>query len=371
VKLLPLLLTTTLLTTAQAFGQGLTAPFAATPTPTAVESAAPSPEQSPPAATAAATPAGSRQSSPLDILIWEAQLAQNAFALGRTDATVSALVAAWERILGPTCMPDLGRTMEHAGGQLPAGCTDWIEKILELDEFNPPALCARDGLGSTSCRQSFARQQIETYRTGVVQNRPMGNPWLQKQEDRDLEMKLAQSGMNPQLREASRRVDNLVGQSSMPGKEAEFRGPLISALEEALRLSCRLTRVQLSTPETAAETDDTPAPVAPVFGERRQSPMEEVLSSLRQREEAAKPEIPGEPRALKRVRLISDSCLRFANQLLKIDPGHPAAICGRDGFYTPTCTDARRTFSRRPPPVRPSGGASGTTTQPESGFSAF
>ncbi len=347
----------------------------ATPSPTpgtpAIETAAPAPTPGP-----SPTPLPPL-SKAVENLRWEASLAENSYAIGKSDQSKLALLVAYERVIGPLCMPGLHRTLTYDGKPGDPRCLEYLGKIEALDPSNAMAICAREGIDAKSCRAAFAGQRVEIFIPGRTTTSPNTNAGAA-----ELEEKLSTSSIEPQLKVLADRIYTLEYQSrgTTTPNSAEKEN-LTKLLNEALGLACRLTKLELKDPpsrpgERPRDTSPSPAATptsAPLFpglatGPKKKNPFDEVLEQFGGT--AAPRETTVAPAGGRiRVRKITDRCRSFIDRALKVDRTMAMPICYREGFYTPACVDARRKSGT---PARP---VAGTNAQPTSdtsaGFSKF
>lgn len=341
----------------------------------------------PPALTSTAGPALTPLpplSRAVETLKLQASLAENGYGIDKSESSALALIVAYERLIGPLCMPALHRTLSHPGAPTDPRCLEYMDKIVALDPENPIVLCARDGIDAQTCRSAFAAQQIETFIPGSsAATWTAGTP----RPTDSLNEQLAVSSVESKAQPIMSRINLLEYQlRSNRALSAEDREKLVKSYREGLDLSCRLTKLELRgtgpTKPTLNIASAGPLPAAsptqpPLFpglatGTKRKSPFDEVLEQF-----GGAPPTPASLPAKDgrvRIRKITDRCKDLVNRALRFDRRMALPICYRDGFYSPACIDARRREGTAPDSgVRSeaSGKAPATNAAPPGGFSTF
>lgn len=351
------------------------------PTPTAAPT--PTPLVTPPTPTPYDEAALPPLPKATERLRWEASLAENSHQVAKSEITRLALLVAYERALGPVCMPELHRTLTYAGAPTDPRCLELLDKTLQIDPHNPLVSCARDGIDAPSCRAGFGSQKIEFFSPSSISGAPSTALGLGEQ----LDAKLSDTTIEPKLREIEATITTteykLFARQTIPPEQREV---LRKNYEEALGLACRITRLAVAdAPSSQAGLTTSPPPVRttppplvlfPQVGQtpRAQSPMAALLDEL------GGPPTPAAPLALGKIRkrLISTRCRSFVDRAIRFDPLMALPVCYRDGFYTPACIDARRAEQRAPRPTAPAGetGRRGLPAEPtprssEGSFTTF
>jgi len=90
----------------------------------------------------------------------KALMADNAYSMVQTSDTKSDVISALEDYLNHMCLRDLPRTLQYDGSPSSETCLNLIDKMLGLDSENPSAICARDGIDSSSCRSAYMSQVV-------------------------------------------------------------------------------------------------------------------------------------------------------------------------------------------------------------------
>ena len=225
-----------------------------------------------------ASPAQPLSSS--EVISWEQQMAQSAFELNPSIENRAELVHVLERLTQVSCMYELPKLLVYVGGSEEIECLKAVRSLLDLQQNNPVAICARDGIDAGTCQQAYKEQVVEA-----------GNfeaPARLAQLSNDLEQALSRYQQS----------------SSTPADTLNFR----RAAHKSLTEICRKTGLRLEANSSELNID-SPVDQAPNF---------------------------------KRTRLVSRECLSATDKVQSVDPNGPVAICFRDGGFTPSCTKARR-----------------------------
>lgn len=328
-----------------------------------------------------------------DMLEWKALMAENRHALKKDDLTKFEMLYAFRAVIHRACMPNLPKTLSYDGNPTNPKCLELIDKILAVDPGNSAALCARDGIDSVTCRDSYLRQVVWDSTDMVKLKVYKNNPTL--------------SNTNSQYDAAQGELDSEI--SRMQGdyareKRKETLDLLTAKYQKLFQHICKDIRFAIATREEVLgeQTSDTSGEIqspAPSLRENRgnrtpqrgghrdrtnlatqspaspnpartgkpssmvpvdnfeaqfpssgknkksaESPTEKLLKQLdRGKLETKKNEESLLPtKGLIQVRILPERCLRAVNQLLNIDPLSATALCQRDGEYSTFCIDAKR-----------------------------
>jgi hypothetical protein len=306
----------------------------------------------------------------VESLRWEASLAENSHKIGKSEATRLALLVAYERVIGPICMPELHRALAYGGSPTDPRCLEYLDKTSRLDINNPLVVCAREGIDAKLCRLTFEAQKVEPYFPGYS-GTDSSNAGAAGEQ---LDAKLGESTIEPKLMEIDNEIKAI--EYRLFARQAitpEQRTILRNRYEQALALACRVTRLAFAEEPTAGAgsgvpgrdesgpSAPTPPPLFPQLtqGDKPKGPMAELLEKLGDSPTVENPIAPEKIRK----RLISDRCRDFIDRALRYEPVMALPVCYREGFYTPACIDARRAEKRAPRPTVPPPGASAVPGQ--------
>jgi|GEM_PF-4403324 len=309
----------------------------------------------------ATTPSATRRDA-TELYELQAQLAEHAYAISKSNENRDALVMAYEKLAGLVCMPELFKTLSYPGppketipGPFPEpGCLELLNKIQALDPQNAFATCALNGTESRPCQVAFGAQEVRELTSSLGWEVPAA-------VEMELKVHLTKN------QEILKKLDNEFKNSSQTWRaqpSSDNLAAMRKILAKILAIACKITLLRLEpsslTPppkqprdELAAtvaalqRTPTTPAAKGPGTGVSLRD--FDIFSAKTSGPEKESPP----PQALKRVRLLPPSCLSYINQALKLTPLLPEPVCYREGFYTPACIsalkDARLRFRQQSP----------------------
>jgi hypothetical protein len=314
------------------------------PAPTSIASLAPAPSLTldVPFLSPTPSPSGSPLTIPssseggtlghLEILELQSMLAESEFLRDKTIEARSDLVNIYEQMVGPTCMPDLLSELSFSGMRGNRKCGELLDKLLELDQMNPMALCARDGIDSRSCRNAFAKTQFDTYSPEAMTTTGTGQNGL------DLEAKLASSRNAPMIEKLEGILYNINFMSN--GKFSdEQKQKVRQTYAKLLTLTCFFPKLRLE--PLAGGTGAAPsAPDKGLLGEESGFENPGILGETHG--DAPNERFQAGPNLFKRTRLLAGKCAHYINESLVLFPDFSPATCQKWGYYSPLCVDAKR-----------------------------
>lgn len=247
----------------------------------------PTPSASPSPTSESATPLPSQTPATRPTrLQLQLEVAETAYLLKKDDQTLGQLVGILEQAVAAYCMPELRTGTVLPSRPLEGRCLATVQRIIEVDPSNAAAICARDGIDSTTCVDAYGGQRIQAYQPTSEQSANNGS----------------------------------LGYGVQRARVA----PAVQALEGELYMANRAREIN--------RTPDTEKKVRDVLD--RLIPAACFYSSVMYRSQEQGPR--------ERVRLLPDECIRSTDEALRAFPGHARAVCAREGYYTPACTRARR-----------------------------
>ncbi len=326
------------------------------------------------------------QASSLEVLEWKALMSEGRYQIEKNPFDKFDLILQLERLINKRCLGRLPFDLSY----LPSGqnkeCSELVEKLLELDPDNAPALCVRDGVEAASCRDSYLRSIIWTLAELATAKKEEG--W------RDFNRKL--SDESAELRKTL--PTNLQSLAATARYEYLKKPDLLSYLKlqqsysKLLAHSCEaLTQITVTRAEALGEKKGTPTPTpkgssfyqnsnlephqprngAEKDRDKSKSPMEKILETLKNpdtEEDNLLERLPPEASQI-RARIISTDCSHQLDQLFKGDKNSPLLPCARDGLYSTFCFDALKRdrkvleqFRSQAIKSSPSGKASGNSS---------
>jgi hypothetical protein len=291
------------------------------------------------------------------------QMAESTYQLRPSIKTLSDIISSLEEVINATCLAQLLRTLSFPGKPSDPTCAGYMERLLELHPENPVGLCLRDGFDAPSCTEAYKKQSVAVYdpsqHDGVLSD-PSLRIGLTRQEDEKLH----------QLSEELARL-NQQYQATQDGPEKQrLIDQATEIYDQALATACRITGVTLiQTSETFDPSSDPevreirdkllplPQSVREDHQERMLTQAEEKLRGMKagsadwKRQQGViqtikRPDLEPVPSAssLQRTRLVLATCAQFIQEAAAATQGFPAPTCHKDGWYTPQCIQALKSW---------------------------
>ncbi|RIL09867.1 MAG: hypothetical protein DCC75_05585 [Proteobacteria bacterium] len=275
-----------------------------------------------PAAVASATP---RIKRPTELLELEADMAEINFEKIKNSQTFNALSRAYEKLLGPLCIAPPKSMQKEDAKRL---CEEYILRAARFNPELPALICARDGNESNSCKQAYRLLEIRILDSEAIDA-------LDPAVELDLKM---QRSKDKVLRESLSRQAEKAAKNYESDRSAENLKNLRDTFSKLLPVVCKFTYLHVM---QAPRESATKIPL---------TAMDVIIS---------RPNPLGD--AVKRyadvnsvhVRFLTPECFRQIESVLKLDPNWPAAVCHRDGTYSPTCFESSRTFRKKQEALMP------------------
>ncbi len=248
-----------------------------------------------------------RNKNPLDLLVLEMQMGESGYRVSQSLDNKGRLLVAYEKAVNEFCFQSLRSGTTYMFDRTNTKCSDQIAKIVALDASNPPAICARDGIDSTTCDLAFSGQKLGLFNVFADANSSAANP---NDNAKVIQDKLLPPTLSEQLqlqeqlrgKQVEGQIDGLKGRyrtayaNYSRTKKGEDRATVELALTNWIKSACGGSEVR-------------------------------YISSAK---------------TLSRVRLLTSGCLDAVSQGRAFDKNFVPAVCAQDGFYTPSCTKARR-----------------------------
>lgn len=317
-----------------------------------------------------------RIASTLELMQWEARIAENAYATTNSERNLTALLSVYERIVAATCMPQLLKTLQHSGNPSDKICLRYIDETLKLDSENPVATCARDGIDSKSCDQAYAAQLTGTFPKDA-------SLWVNDDSPgSELEQKLeAATEDTTQLSKLETELYRLEGLSQVNQENRALHAPQVRALtHKVIASACQRTKLKIVSllGDRTEPLDDElaqllasasirdqvlalPRSDRPHYlkqlkenaatqrdalerqGEIKGSPMDQVVEALAGDKSSSRTgSARVRPDGLVRWHLISPACDERLKRAESRNLAGALAICVRQGDLAPDCIRARR-----------------------------
>jgi hypothetical protein len=245
---------------------------------------------------------------------FQLQLAESTYQLSKDLKSRSELLLAYERLIGPVCMGAAHQELDYIGND-PANtdCSDLITKAEALFPKSPVIVCAKNGYENPECL-TLTKNQPRGRIDFKAADSDSGKPLF------DLEAKLQQSSLEPQLKAIDEGLSKIVNDEKLSEEEKTKR--LRRVYSFGIDLACRLFRVRLDQ-----------------IGGSSEDPI------------------------LKRTRLVTEECDSLINRAEREVPNIPAIACARFGYYSPNCIDSIKAL-RDEALLAPSGEGSMTSPTP-------
>lgn len=238
----------------------------------------------------------------------------------------------------------------------PDDCEQYLGKLTELETPSPVPACIRSGKDSQACAQMFSSQQTMsiydfTTRSGdQFRVEDLGSGFL--------------SSVPPLLNQKINDIQFQLSTTEDSEKTVSLKSELLRNQRRSLALSCTEQPLVFYKPLSEIgihkesfqdrEDPDTERIKTLIQSYRKeiskeQKALKEQTTSIfgSQFDPPAPTPSPDTPstQELVRVRLVSADCMRAIDSVLTLMPLSALAICKRDGFFGPTCSQARRNRS--------------------------
>lgn len=327
--------------------------------------------------------------------------AESAYKLSNTVANLGRVISLYERALASACPGKAGQPGNPGNrGNNKVRCDEIINRLLELDAGNVPALCQRFGLRSPECSELIAAQELGWYDVDAARWRTVIGSDGGNLDASDLESAIETKRNKPQVDQLITARENLV---RIPRRETADELKLDQVLQQGLALTCASPKIVFLPRNPAAlnrekpnettgfgvrpfsadkpssgipsllppdpnpiELDNsttsfganfgglaisTPSQVAaPAAASGSKNPFDSVLSGLNAfptPKPTAAPvntvvsriSVPIEQR-LRRIRLLGRECYDFVRIAVSLRPEMAQARCALEGWYSPGCKGA-------------------------------
>jgi len=292
----------------------------------------------------------------LDPFALQIEFAESALKMSDNLTTQSKVIALYERALSAACP---GRKER---------CATIVERLLELDAGNVPAICQKFSLLSAECGAVMAAQENGWYEVDAARWRSLSGQDGGALESSDLAQAIEIKRMKPQVDKLTNEREAIL---KIPKRETAQEQQLDKVLQEGIALTCGAPKIVFLARNPAGETfgfgglsgigaapidaqtqaNNNGASAAPPSATRTTtSPLDSVLAGFNALPTAtplatatAKPvsriSVPLEER-LRRIRILSRECYDFVRVALSLRPAMLQARCAYEGWYAPSCRGA-------------------------------
>ena len=312
--------------------------------------ASPSPETTPTATPPAATPTAATAASIFegkeDLVSLGAAMAAAQYEIRPSFMTRTDLITNLSRAVDAHCMGTLPRDLAYTPNHSPY-CEQLITYTLSIDPQNPDAICARDGIDASTCREAYrevATSSSVSYRDSASVMQRFGNDSTIHDAEVSMQVDAILKDLYP-------------AKSAYATEKNETNRLRLAALYiTLLDRVCAAPKIAPNPDylkDRTAQDRALQSTGAPAAKEKRFADMLSRLANT-----------PGRPTpipaVISRTRLMSISCLDHVREALQYIPELPRAICHRDGFFSPNCIDALR---KNGATLQPSSHAAGTPSK--------
>lgn len=291
------------------------------------------------------------------------QMAESTYKLRPSIKTLSDLISSLEEVINATCLAQLPRTLSFPGKPSDPTCVGYMERLLELYPENPVGLCLRDGIDAPSCADAYKKQAVAVYdpsqHDGGLSD-PSLRIGLTRQEDEKLQL----------LSEALANLNQQYQSTQDAPEKQRLVDQATDIYDQALAISCRITGTTLIQtsetfdPSSDAEIRDIRQKLLPLPQSVREDHQGRMLSQAEEKLKGMKvgsadwkrqqgviqtikrPDLEPIPLAssLQRTRLVLATCAQFIQEAAAATQGFPAPTCHKDGWYTPQCIQALKSW---------------------------
>jgi hypothetical protein len=286
------------------------------------------------------------------------EMSESRLKMSKNPKALNDLVNALEDYLNTTCMTKLPQTLAYTGNPTDPMCIARVERLLELHPGNPVATCTRDGIAAKSC--------IEAYRNQRIHPIPQGS--TNEDIDPSLRVGLSETTLDKigKVEETLAEVNRKYQNASTPEEKKALINDAATLYDQALSMACKLSSVALVSGESdgelveraeLAQARERLMQVPAMIRKDYQREMEEKAllemgnpktSEARKKEIQELIKVIQDPTALSasqtanmdRTRFILEKCANLIDVAVSIIPDLPAAVCYREGWYTPQCVVA-------------------------------
>lgn len=280
-------------------------------------------------------------SADISIAEIELRMAESNYRIDQSQERLFELVVAYEKILGPVCMPKLLIDQDFKPDPENEKCHELIEKTLALYPHSPIAICARDGISSDSCTNAFTHQTFSLIDSDSSSQKPMI-------PDLDLQLEaLRQEDDDKELKDDWNEAARAYGLDKTKENLIFAARKLISLINH----NCKLTRISYKKRENDSKDHDLLGPLGIAKTEHLSETTENAEIFMR-------------------TIAATNRCKDTIEDALKFDPYFPTAVCIKNSLVSPACLDAHKRWTTK---VKTSRGAKPGTAKPkrERGFETF
>lgn len=286
------------------------------------------------------------------------EMSESRLKMSKNPKVLNDLVNALEDYLNTKCMTKLLQTLAYTGNPTDPTCIARMERLLELNPGNPVATCTRDGIDAKSCIDAYQNQKIY----------PVAQGSTNENIDPALRVGLSDATLDKigKVEETLLGVNRKYQEASTPEEKKALINDAATLYDQAISMACRPSSVALI-PRASDEQVAEPTELTQVRERLMQIPagirkdyqreMEEkammemnnpTASETRKKELKELIKVIQDPTAVSsiqsqnmaRTRFLLEKCANLIEMAISIVPNLPAAVCYREGWYTPQCVVA-------------------------------
>jgi hypothetical protein len=297
-------------------------------------------------------PAGSSSGSSVDLEphIWKHQMATMGFSLKKDDASFNELITATIHLVEAAC---IGRTLQPTINTSEE-CQTPLQELIKLFPNAPAAVCARDGVTSSTCREAHQRIKTEIVKTFVTATEKASDDFIGEVDPRE------------EIQSIHAKLGFLYNdQKVTPAKQEEIKRQAAPIFQRLLALTCReenyaaIRREKTDSKEKGKLPFLTMKTPSARNGVRRAKPYPTPTPKI-QGAFTTKGEKTFTPEGLELVRLQDRECATQIKFVTRFDPELLELTCASAGNYSPSCIEARKkrgitvvTSPNKPSIIRP------------------
>jgi hypothetical protein len=285
-------------------------------------------------------------------------MSESRLKMSKNPKILNDLVSALEEYLNTKCMTKLPQTLTYAGNPTDPLCIARMERLLELNPGNPVATCTRDGIAAKPCIDAYQAQRIQ----------PISQGSTNEDIDPSLRVGLTDATLTKigKVEETLAVVNRKYQEASTPEEKRALINDAATLYDQAMSMACRLSSVALI-PKASDGQPTEPVEIAqarerllqvpagirkdyqremeekaqlemgnPNTSDARKKELKELLKVIQ--DPTAGPSIQTE--SMERTRFVLEKCWNLIEVSVAIIPDLPAAVCYREGWYTPKCVAA-------------------------------
>ena len=169
------------------------------------------------------------------------RMAESTFQSSPNQKNFSILVDSAEKLLADNCFSTLHKTLVFDPQKNSAECQSSIDNTLAIDDENPLAICARDGLEASSCREASSSIIFAVLY-------PNTSPWDlgNSTTNEDLDTRLLETGVADRIQDLEIKLNKAEMRGNSQTEAAiDEKKSLKKELLTTLNLACKVYRLSI------------------------------------------------------------------------------------------------------------------------------